>query len=296
MQITRSTRTSIFIHRGFVFRRCFQISGLPSHASATTSSIKRFSQSHQMARESRPPDQGVRPRRCFQSTQYTPQWRPVSHCIFRPRLVLLIFHVDEVARPHLEIYHSWAQALVPQDPLQPKKARKSHKELHDEVAPHLPTTITDAPENPPARSKISGRRRGLTIFIGRQDPMEGPVLPSASKVPPLPRRVLSLDQFNGHNYSPSRPRVSPVFDRFPSIETRLSQSEDEAVEPSDTAPAALKRSQSLAARPTTPKRRQSALIAERIRALNAAVESPEPVIDRPIRRSTRPLPISPSRA
>jgi hypothetical protein len=57
----------------------------------------------------------------------------------------------------------------------------------------------------------------------------------------------------------------------------------------------MTRSKSLSAKPTTPKRRQSALIAERIKALSATVESPEHVSDRPVRRSSRPFHVSPTK-
>ena len=60
-------------------------------------------------------------------------------------------------------------------------------------------------------------------------------------------------------------------------------------------PVVLTRSQSLSARPTTPKRRQSALIAQRIKALSTTVEPSEHVFDRPVRGSMRPLSVSPTK-
>lgn len=206
--------------------------------------------------------------------------------------VLLTRRVDKVAYPHFNVYPAWVRVLVPltQDAPRLKEPRKSHKELHDEVAPHLPTTIPDVPRN----SKAMGRRpRGLTIVARRQEPGEMPALPSIPKVSPLRRRVSSPYWPSGQNPSPIRRRVSPVFDGFPSIEARLSQSEDEAAEPSNGVTVTLTRSKS---HPTTPKRRQSALITEKIKALSAAAEPPEPVFDRPVRRSIRPLPVSPTRA
>lgn len=174
----------------------------------------------------------------------------------------------------------------------PEKARKSYRALRDEVAPPLPTTIPDVPKDP----KAMGRRpRGLTIVARRQEPGEVPALPSIPRVSPLRRRVTSPNWPSGQNPSPIRPWVSPVFDRFPSVEARLSQSEDETAEPSNGVRVTLTRSKSLS-QPTTPKRRQSALITEKIKALSAAAEPPEPVFDRPVRRSIRPLPVSPTRA
>ena len=206
---------------------------------------------------------------------------------------LLISCVDRTVYPHFNLYPSWVQTLVPpvQDTPRPKTARKNYNGLHDGVSPRLPT-IPDIP----AAGGVSRRPRGLTIVAKQQEPVEEPPLPSVPKLSPLRRRVPSLYQPDGRNSSPSRPRVSPVFDRFPSIETRLSQSEDEAAQPSDRVPVVLTRSQSLSAKPTTPKRRQSALITQRIKALSATIESPEPVFNRPLRRSTTPFPISPSSA
>lgn len=207
---------------------------------------------------------------------------------------MLIRRVDKAAYPHFNIYPSWVQVLAPPSKSTPrlKKARKSYGELVDELAPHLPVTIPDVPKV----SKAMGRRpRGLTIVARRQEPGEVPALPSIPKVSQLRRRVSSPNWLNGQNPSPIRLRVSPVFDGFSSIEARLSQSEDEAAEPSNGVTVTLMRSKSLS-HPTTPKRRQSALIAEKIKALSAAAEPPEPVLDRPVRRSMRPLPVSPTRA
>jgi len=136
---------------------------------------------------------------------------------------------------------------------------------HEEVLHCLTTTTPDIAERPTAADRPT-------------------VLPLR-----LRRRVPSLDQLNGRNSSPPQPRVSPAFDGFPSIERTLSQSEDETTEPLDMGSMALTRSQSLPVRPTTPKRGRSALITQKIKALNATMESPDPDFDH---RSTRSLPIS----
>ena len=149
-----------------------------------------------------------------------------------------------------------------------------------------------------AADRVSLQPHKLTIVAKQQELVDEPEsLPSVPTMPPLRlrKRFPSLDQPNGQNPSPSRPRVSPVFDGFPSIETRLSQLKGEMTEILGSTPTALKRSQSLYTQ-RTPKRRQSALITQRIKALNAAAESLEPVLDRPVRRSTRSLPITPTRA
>lgn len=142
------------------------------------------------------------------------------------------------------------------------------------------------------------QRHGLSIVTRQQEFVDEPEpLHSVPTVRPLRlRRALpSLDQFNGRNSSPPRPRVSPVFDGFPSIEARLSQLKGEMTEGLGPASTALKRSQSLHTL-RTPKRRQSALITQRIKALNAATEPSGSVLDRPVRRSTRSLPITPTSA
>lgn len=214
----------------------------------------------------------------------------VSH-IFYPLVCLPTLRADKTAYPHFNIYPSWIRTLVlpAQDVLRPKKARKSYKELHDEVAPRLPTAILDDTEGPTATDGVSRRPLRLTIPVKQRGPAEKLSLSSVPQVSLVLKRVYSLNQINGRNPSPSRPRVSPVFDSFPSIETRLSQ-------PSDTVPVALTRSQSSPTQPPTPKRRQSALIAQRIKALNATLESPEPASDRPARGLTRSLPTPFTRA
>lgn len=296
MEIIPSTRTSTFIHHGFVCRWRLGLNRLLRHASIITSSTERFSRPHPSTLSIRPASQGVCLHCRSHSTQRTPHSKYVSHDVFPVRFISLICRVDKPAYPHFDIYPSWVQVLVPlaQDVPRPKKACKSHKELHDEVPPCLPTT-PDVLEDPPSTDRASRRLRRLTIVAKQQEPVERLPLPLVPKVSPLRRRVSSLNQLNGQSSSPSRPRVSPVFDRFPSIETRLSQSDDEAAEPLDKVPTALTRSKSLSAKPTTPKRRQSALIAQRIKALSATIESPEPDFDRPVRRSIRSLPISPTR-
>ena len=139
------------------------------------------------------------------------------------RFALLICPADKAAYPHFNIYPSWVRALAPpvRDAPLPKKTRKSHKELHDEVAPYLPTVV---PESPTATDKVTRRPRGLTIVAQRQKPAEEHASPPILKVSPLRKRVPStLIQLDGLNPSPPRPRVSPVFDSFPSIEARLSR-------------------------------------------------------------------------
>jgi hypothetical protein len=148
--------------------------------------------------------------------------------------------------------------------------------------------------------RISRRSRGLTVVAKQRELVEEPA-PISSSVPVVPplrlrKRIPSVGQLNGRNSSPSRPRASPVFDAFPSIESRLSKSMDGVAGSVNVGATALTRSQSLYVQPTTPKRRQSALIMQRIEALNAAVESTGPASDRSIRRSTSPLPILPTRA
>jgi hypothetical protein len=222
----------------------------------------------------------------------------MSAAHFVARFTPLIGRVDEAAYPHFNIYPPCVQPIVPfvKDAPRPKKARKSHKELHNEVALQSPTTIS---EHPTAADRVSRRPDGLTIIAKKREVFEEqmPLSPTPT-VPPLRlrRNVASLNQLNGGNYSPPLLRFSPAFDSFPSIDTRLSQSEDEATEPLDAESTALARSQSLPVRPTTPKRRQSALITQKIKALNATIDSPDPdpdpVFYRPVRRLTRSLPIS----
>jgi len=285
MQMTWCTHTWIYIHHGFAFRRHLWLSRSLSHANPTTNSITRFSQLRQLAWRSRSPKRGVFLRCYPRGTQRTLHLRSVSQHVFRLPVGFTHLSLDKAAYPHFNIYPSWVEALVPsvQDAPPPKKAHKSYGELHDEIAAHLPAAILN---NSTATGGIARRPRGLTIVAKQKEPSS-----PAPKVSPLRRRVVSSNQLNGRNISPSRPRVSPVFDRFPSIETRLSQS---GVEPS-AASVTLKRSQSLSSRPTTPKRRQSALIAERIKALNATFEPPEPTFGRLVRRATRSLPITPTR-
>jgi len=171
--------------------------------------------------------------------------------------------IYKASYPHFNIYPRCAQASVPlvKDAPRQKMVHKSH----EEVLHCLTTTIPDIAERPTAADRPT-------------------ILPLR-----LRRRVPSLDQLNGRNSSPPQPRVSPAFDGFPSIERTLSQSEDETTEPLDMGSMALTRSQSLPVRPTTPKRGRSALITQKIKALNATMESPDPDFDH---RSTRSLPIS----
>ena len=218
-----------------------------------------------------------------------------TSAIFRP--ALLTCRTDKATYPHFNIYPSWVRALVlpARDVPRRKVPRKSHKELHEEIVPRL-HTIPDDTEVPKVANRLSRRHRGMTIVAKRPEPVEKPRLPQVRKVSLVLRRVSSLNLLNGQNTSPPRPRVSPEFDGLPSVETRLLRSEYETAKSSDADPVVLTRSQSLSARPSTPKRRQSALIAQRIKALSVNSESPEPVPDRPARRSTRSLPITPTSA
>lgn len=210
------------------------------------------------------------------------------------RLVLLTRRADKAAYPHFNIYPSCVRALVfpARNVLRPKKPRKSHRELHEEVALYLHTTIPNNIESPRAVSKPSRRHRGMTIVVKQPEPVEKSPLPPVRKVSLVLKRISSLNLLSGRNTSPSQPRVSPEFDSFPSIETRLLQSDFEVAKPSDADPVILTRSQSLSARQSTPKRRKSALVMQRIKALGANSESPEPAFDRPVRRSTRSLPVT----
>ena len=204
----------------------------------------------------------------------------------------LICRVDKAAYPHFNIYPPCVQALAGL-----KETLKTHKEHHDEAALHLPTTILVCPEYPTATDRVSSQPQGLTTIPKNQELFEEPLpLSLSSTVSPLRlrRKAPPLKQLKGRNFSPPRPRVSPALDSFTSIETWLSQSEDETAELLDMVSMAPTRSQSLSVRPTTPKKRQSALITQRIKALNATAEPPEPISDRPIRRSTKSLPIYPT--
>ena len=217
---------------------------------------------------------------------------PPAVCFFP-----LICCVDKAAYPHFNIFPPCVQALVPlaEDVPRLKRTRRSREELHNEVALRLPTTIPVSPEHLTSTDRVPGQPYGLMIAPKQQELFEEPVsLSSTPTVSPLRlrRRVPSLNQLNVRNSSPPRSRISPASDSFPFIETMLSQSKDETAEPLEVVPTALTRPQSLSVRPTTPKRRQSALITQRIMALNATMESPEPVFNRPIRRSTSSLPIS----
>ena len=216
------------------------------------------------------------------------------------RFNLLIYRVDQTTYPHFNIYPPCVQALATPIKDTPRpKARNNHWETHNEVTLRISTTLPGDREDSTRKERVSRRPRGLTIVTGRPELVGERSLPSVldASPPRLLGRVPSLDQFDGQDLSPSRPRpMSPVFDRSPSIETRLSRLQSETVELFDVAPKGLTRSQSLSAKPTTPKRRRSALITQRIKELSATAESPEPVLDRHVRRSTSFLPISPMRA
>lgn len=166
-------------------------------------------------------------------------------------------------------------------------ARKSSMELDNEVVLHLPTIIPVSPEHTSAADMVLGRPYGLTIIAKRQELFDESLAPTVSPLG-LRRRVPSLNQLSGRGPCSPQPHVSAASGSPPSIETRFSQSEDETAEPS---PVSLTRSRSLPVRPTTPKRRQSALITQKIKALNAAAEPPEPIFDRSGRKPTRSLPI-----
>lgn len=203
-------------------------------------------------------------------------------------LIPLIRPVDKAVYPRFNIYPS-PVPLVKHAP-RPEGTDRGHKELDNEAALHLSSTTPVSPKAHTAADMISWQPYGLTIIARQQELYEEPLsLSSTPTVSPLRlrRRVPSL-KLDERDSGPLQPRTSSAFDIFQS----MSQSKDETAEPLDMVPTAPTRSQSLSVRPVTPKRRQSALIAERIRALNAAIESPEPTIDRPARRSTRSLPIS----
>ena len=198
--------------------------------------------------------------------------------------------VDKAAYPHFNLYPPCLQALaLPSNevPL-PKQGRRSYEELPTDV---ILRTIQNDQGGP---TTTDTEPHGLTMISKQSELVEEPApfspVPAVSPLR-LRRRIPSSGQSSGWDSSTSRPSVSSVSDNLPSIETMLSQSEDEVTKPLDVA---LTRSQSLPVRPTTPKRRQSALIAQRIKELNATVEPPEPSFDRPVRRSTKSLPISPT--
>lgn len=204
--------------------------------------------------------------------------------------------VDKATYPHFNIYPPHAQALVPfVEGAHRPETRPSHEEPETKVSLHSSTTTPIAPEHPTAAERVSGRPHGLTIISKQQEHFEEPPsLSSAPTVSPLRScgSVPSVDGLDGQDSSSPRPRVLLAFDSFPSIETRMIQPGDETTEPLDMVSTGITRSQSLSVRPTTPKKRQSALVTQKIRALGATIESTEPVFDRPVRRSTSSLPIS----
>lgn len=213
----------------------------------------------------------------------------------------LICLVDKAAYPHFNIYPPFVRPIAPlvKDAPRPEDIRK---EPHNEVALDMPIIAPVSVEHPTGDG-ISRRSYGLTAIAKTREVFEEPLpLPSTPAVSPLRlrRRVspYALNQLNGRDSSSLLPRVSPAFDSFLTVEARLTQSEDEASEPSDVMSTTLARSQSLPERPPTPKKRQSALIAQKIMALSATVDPPEPdpVFHRPLRRLTRSLPITPTNA